>query len=86
MGNKLVIFHLKKHFNILFLFAVFLRMSCKDIEKDYQEDNCIVMSSKDIPCTKEYNPVCGCNQITFGNECVARASDVPVFLKGAYSL
>ena len=78
MYNKLVIFYLEKHFSILCLLALFLWISSKIIDKDDQEDNCIVMSSKDIPCTREYHPVCSWNQKTYGNECVARASGVPL--------
>ena len=86
MCNKLVIFYLKKHFRVLFLLAIFLWIYCKDIEKDDQLNNCIAMPSKYIPCTKEYKPVCGCNQKTYGNECVARAHGIRLWSKGACSL
>ena len=33
--------------------------------------DCIVSPNPDIICTKEYQPVCACNNLVYGNSCEA---------------
>lgn len=46
------------------------------------DDFCTVPPTPAMVCTKEYVPVCGCNEVTYSNECVAQASGVASWTLG----
>lgn len=47
------------------------------------KNNCKVISNPDCICTLEYNPVCGCNNVTYGNACQAECEGIKNYKSGA---
>lgn len=53
----------------IIILSLFLFASCK-------KASCTAVSNPDCICTLEYDPVCGCNDVTYGNACAANCAEV----------
>ena len=51
-------------------------------KEDYKTSCTNEPSSTDVICTEIYDPVCGCNDITYSNTCYAAANGVLTWEKG----
>ena len=46
-------------------------------------DECVLEPQTDAICTAEYDPVCGCNNVTYANSCSAEAEGIVDYVSGA---
>jgi Kazal-type serine protease inhibitor domain len=48
-----------------------------------QKDECEESPKTECVCTQQYDPVCGCNQKTYGNACEANCAGITSYTNGA---
>ena len=69
----------RKSFYFLFLLMLY---ACPKIEEDCQANP---TQDPSLVCIELYEPVCGCNNITYSNACDAESSGINQFSQGVCS-
>lgn len=67
--------------NLVQLLAIFIVLMLTSCEKEGLIDDC-VSSPKNLICTMDYTPVCGCNDRTYSNSCQAESAGVLFWTPG----
>jgi hypothetical protein len=68
---------------ILLISILFVLSACGNKVKQTEPDNsCVEVIKEDCVCTLEYNPVCGCNNKTYGNACAAECHGITSYRLG----
>ena len=82
----------KLRFSLPISSTLLFSMSCKDDDSTNNQsccnNKCIDESkiSSDYNCDDYYEPVCGCDGITYGNECYAENAGVTEWIDGECDL
>lgn len=50
--------------------------------KSCDKTECTEKVKEDCVCTMQYDPVCGCNQKTYGNACEAQCHGITTYVEG----
>lgn len=76
-------FNVMKKASLLLCFALLmLSFTCTNDDVNVINEDCLTDPTPDTVCTMDYVPVCGCDEKTYSNACVAGATGVLIWTDG----
>jgi hypothetical protein len=64
--------------------AFILLFSMCEKNDNPEDDECLIgIADQTILCIEIYEPVCGCNNVTYANDCYAGAGNISSWTQGA---
>jgi hypothetical protein len=66
----------------LLMYSLGLLMAFAACTTNKISSDCKGKPNPDCACTEQYVPVCGCDNKTYGNACVAKCAGIKSFTKG----
>lgn len=67
---------------IMLILIIGAMMGCEQKLEEELSNDCVEKPKPEVVCTAQYDPVCGCNGKTYGNDCMAGAMGIRVVYKG----
>ncbi len=74
---------MKKNTGNLILLAIATLLAINIACKKDDDVTCVENPRIDCLCTADYDPVCGCNNKTYSNPCMANCAGITEYTKGA---
>ncbi|MDG1929809.1 MAG: Kazal-type serine protease inhibitor family protein [Flavobacteriaceae bacterium] len=74
---------MKKTTLVLCFTMLTLSFTCTNEDVTVINADCLSEPTPDVVCTMDYTPVCGCDDETYSNACVASAAGVLSWTTGA---